>query len=180
MGPLGRAGFRINKIECCSALGSHPRRVLDSPDAILPESSVSLSVGSVFPWAHFPKTPPSGAGQFATCASRISDSAYGHAGRSTQVLYRPRPDTAPLQLKTLKSISHYIIIVNWRHRSDLPSGGLRPREEARGQCPNSQASKPGSPRLPATELPDLPPGPLAPGSLAESRPSCSSSASRQH
>jgi hypothetical protein len=51
-------GFRINKIECCSALGSHPRRVLDSPDAILPESSVSLSVGSVFPRAHFPKTPP--------------------------------------------------------------------------------------------------------------------------
>eukprot|EP00964_Phaeocystis_antarctica_P001493 scaffold792_cov60-Phaeocystis_antarctica.AAC.6 len=39
-------GFRINKIECCSALGSHPRHVLDSPDAILPESSVSLSVGS--------------------------------------------------------------------------------------------------------------------------------------
>ena len=57
-GPLGRAGFRINKIECCSALGSHLRRVLDSPDAILPESSDGLSVGLVFSSAHFPKTPP--------------------------------------------------------------------------------------------------------------------------
>ena len=43
-----------------------------SPDAILPESSVGLSVGSVFPRAHFPKTPPSGMrstldlGNFAT------------------------------------------------------------------------------------------------------------------
>ena len=55
---LGRAGFIINKIECCSALGSHLRPVLDSPDAILPESSVGLSVGSVFSRARFPKTPP--------------------------------------------------------------------------------------------------------------------------
>ena len=54
---MGR-DFRINNIECCSALGSHPRHALDSPDAILPECSVSLSVGSVFPPAHFAKTPP--------------------------------------------------------------------------------------------------------------------------
>ena len=81
-GPLGRAGFRINKIECCSALGSHPRRVLDSPDAILPESSVSLSVGSVFPWAHFPKTPPT-----ARCRSR-------HTLAATQV-----PSSAALSLR---------------------------------------------------------------------------------
>merc|ERR1712166_803515 len=61
-GCIGRSGegrdFRVNKIECFSALGSHPRHVLDSPDAILPECSVSLSVGSVFPSAHFAKSPP--------------------------------------------------------------------------------------------------------------------------
>ena len=49
---------RVN--QSCSEFwpGSHPRHVLDSPDAILPESSVSLSVGSVFPSAHFPKSTP--------------------------------------------------------------------------------------------------------------------------